>query len=47
MRVLSISFSAHADARGILKIIENSQAKSTMFVHGELSRMKIISKIVE
>lgn len=24
MRVLSISFSAHADARGILKVIENS-----------------------
>ena len=47
MKVKSLSFSAHADAKGILNLIENVEPKSVMLVHGEKSKMIEFSKIVQ
>lgn len=42
MQVMNMSFSAHADSRGILQLINHLQPKNTMFVHGEAIRMKTL-----
>ncbi|VDO96723.1 unnamed protein product [Soboliphyme baturini] len=42
-----MSFSAHADAKGILQLIKNCQPKHVMFVHGEESKMECIKLKVE
>lgn len=40
MEVAKMSFSAHADNRGILRLVEYLQPKNVVFVHGEKKRME-------
>ena len=35
-----MSFSAHADAKGIIQLVKHLQPKNVMFVHGEAMKMK-------
>jgi len=35
MKVKNMSFSAHADAKGIIQMIKHVQPKNVMLVHGE------------
>ena len=39
LKVKHLSFSAHADAKGIRQIIKQSGAKNVLLVHGELAKM--------
>lgn len=45
--VRNLAFSAHADAQGILKLIDQCKPRNVMLVHGEKSRMKILKKSIE
>jgi integrator complex subunit 11 len=45
--VVKISFSAHADAKGILDLINQCQPKNIMMVHGEKGKMKILKTVIE
>lgn len=48
MSVEYMSFSAHADAKGIMQLIQNCEPKNVMLVHGEAEKMKFLkSKINE
>ena len=40
MRVEYMSFSAHADAKGIMQLIRMTKPKNVMFVHGEAAKVK-------
>ncbi len=42
-----MSFSAHADAKGILQLIKHSSPKNIVFVHGDSEVMKKLQKTVE
>ena len=42
-----MSFSAHADAKGILNLIRHCEPKNVVFVHGEKSRMETFKPVVE
>ena len=35
MQIRNMSFSAHADAKGILNLIKHAEPKNVVFVHGE------------
>jgi integrator complex subunit 11 len=39
MKIKNMSFSAHADAKGILGLIKHCEPSNIMLVHGEKSRM--------
>ena len=39
LQVKNLSFSAHADARGIKQLIQMCQPKNVVLVHGEKSKM--------
>lgn len=39
-----MSFSAHADSRGILQLINQCKPKNVIMVHGEPSKMKVLSE---
>ena len=39
MRVEYMSFSAHADAKGIMQLIRMTKPKNVMFVHGEAAKV--------
>lgn len=41
-----MSFSAHADAKGILNLIKHVEPKNVMLVHGEKNKMEILSEII-
>lgn len=41
-----MSFSAHADAKGLLHLIKNSHPKNLVLVHGDSEVMKVFSKSV-
>ncbi|UKK01463.2 hypothetical protein MACK_002277 [Theileria orientalis] len=45
-KVKYLSFSAHADSPGILKLIKHVRPRNIVFVHGELDSMKKFSKHV-
>ncbi|OMH80814.1 Integrator complex subunit 11 [Zancudomyces culisetae] len=48
LRVENLSFSAHADAKGIMELIRHASPKNVVLVHGEKSRMEFLhSKIKE
>jgi integrator complex subunit 11 len=47
LQVKHLSFSAHADATGILKLITMSGTKSVMLVHGEKQKMAILKTKIE
>uniref|UniRef100_A0A915HRK4 Integrator complex subunit 11 n=1 Tax=Romanomermis culicivorax TaxID=13658 RepID=A0A915HRK4_ROMCU len=42
-----MSFSAHADAKGIMQLIRNCRPKHVMFVHGEDLKMEFLKQKVE
>lgn len=42
-----MSFSAHADAKGIMQLIRNSEPRHVMFVHGEDQKMEFLKTKVE
>jgi integrator complex subunit 11 len=42
-----ISFSAHADAKGILQLIRQAQPKNLMLVHGEKDKMRFFKEKIE
>lgn len=43
-QVKSLSFSAHADAKGIMTLIQQCEPKNVMLVHGEKAKMKFLKK---
>lgn len=46
MSVQYMSFSAHADAKGIMQLIRMCEPRNIMLVHGEAQKMEfLISKI--
>lgn len=40
----NLSFSAHADAKGIMQLIRQSGAKNVMLVHGEKLKMQVLKQ---
>lgn len=42
LRVEYMSFSAHADAKGIIQLIKRTQPRRVVFVHGEAIKMKAL-----
>lgn len=46
IEVKNLAFSAHADAQGILNLIEMCRPKNVMLVHGDKSRIKILEKTI-
>lgn len=42
-----MSFSAHADAKGIMQLIRDCQPRHVMFVHGEDAKMEFLKEKVE
>lgn len=44
MSVQYMSFSAHADAKGIMQLISHCEPKSVLLVHGEMSKMEFLKK---
>jgi integrator complex subunit 11 len=47
LRVENLSFSAHADKKGIIQLIDNLQPQHVMFVHGERSRISALKAEIE
>mmetsp|Transcript_36615 Transcript_36615/g.35408 ORF Transcript_36615/g.35408 Transcript_36615/m.35408 type:complete len:106 (-) Transcript_36615:428-745(-) len=43
IRVFSMSFSAHADAKGILELLNHLEPRNVVLVHGEKEKMRILS----
>ena len=42
-----MSFSAHADAKGIKQLIKDVEPRNVLFVHGEAEKMDILKGEVE
>lgn len=47
MAVQYMSFSAHADAKGIMQLIRQCQPKHIALVHGEAVKMEFLTKKIE
>ncbi len=47
MRVEYLSFSAHADARGIMQLISQCRPGHVLLVHGEASKMEFLKGRIE
>jgi len=47
LRVENLSFSAHADAKGIMQMIAMCEPKNVIFVHGEKEKMKYLARQIE
>ncbi|KAJ1336848.1 hypothetical protein BSLG_006951 [Batrachochytrium salamandrivorans] len=47
LQISNLSFSAHADAKGILQLIRTSKAKNVMLVHGEKKKMALLKVRIE
>jgi integrator complex subunit 11 len=47
MQVENISFSAHADAKGIINLLRHLNMESVVFVHGDGAKMDTFAAIVE
>ena len=47
MAVQYMSFSAHADAKGIMQLIRQCQPSNVMLVHGEAAKMQFLKKKIE
>ena len=43
MRIENVSFSAHADAKGIINLIRNIDPEEIVFVHGDRMKMEIFN----
>lgn len=44
MAVEYMSFSAHADAKGIMQLIQNCEPRNVMLVHGEAAKMEFLKE---
>jgi integrator complex subunit 11 len=44
LQVKSLSFSAHADAKGIMQLIQQCEPKNVMLVHGEKGKMQFLKE---
>ena len=47
MSVEHLSFSAHADAKGIMQLIKQCDAKNVVLVHGEAKKMAFLSDRIQ
>ncbi|KDR15001.1 integrator complex subunit 11 [Zootermopsis nevadensis] len=47
MSVQYMSFSAHADAKGIMQLIQYCQPKNVMLVHGEAAKMEFLKEKIK
>jgi Zn-dependent metallo-hydrolase RNA specificity domain len=47
LQIKHLSFSAHADAKGILQLIRMSGAKNVLLVHGEKQKMALLKERIE
>lgn len=47
LQVKNLSFSAHADAKGIMQLVRMCEPENVMLVHGEKSKMAILKKQLE
>ncbi|CAG2104552.1 unnamed protein product, partial [Medioppia subpectinata] len=47
MSVQYMSFSAHADAKGIMTLIQQCEPKNVLLVHGEASKMEFLHKKIK
>jgi integrator complex subunit 11 len=46
MQVFNMSFSAHADSKGIMELLTHLEPKNVFLVHGEKQKMKILAENV-
>lgn len=47
MSIRNVSFSAHADAKGIINLLRNIDPDEVIFVHGDKKKMEIFKPLVE
>ena len=47
MSVQYMSFSAHADAKGIMQLIRQCEPTNVMLVHGEAVKMQFLTKKIQ
>lgn len=43
IRVFNMSFSAHADSKGIMELLNQLEPKNVVLVHGEKEKMKVLA----
>ena len=46
LQVFSMSFSAHADSKGIMELLTHLEPKNVLLVHGEKQKMKVLAENV-
>ena len=46
MKIANVSFSAHADAKGIINLLRNIDPENIMFVHGDKFKMEQFAPLV-
>lgn len=47
MQVEYMSFSAHADAKGIMQLVRQAEPESVLLVHGEAKKMEFLKQKIE
>ena len=47
MSIQYMSFSAHADAKGIMQLIRQCEPKNILLVHGEAAKMEFLRRKIE
>lgn len=47
MQVEYMSFSAHADAKGIMQLIRQAEPRNVLLVHGEAKKMEFLRQKIE
>lgn len=47
MKVVNVSFSAHADAKGIINLLRNIDPENIMLVHGDRTKMEAFSPLLQ
>jgi integrator complex subunit 11 len=47
IRVFNMSFSAHADSKGIMELLSHLEPRNVMLVHGEKEKMKVLCQQVK
>lgn len=47
IRVFNMSFSAHADSKGIMELLSHLEPKNVMLVHGEKEKMKVLCQQIK
>eukprot|EP01016_Furgasonia_blochmanni_P057442 TRINITY_DN997_c0_g1_i4.p2 TRINITY_DN997_c0_g1~~TRINITY_DN997_c0_g1_i4.p2 ORF type:complete len:353 (+),score=104.03 TRINITY_DN997_c0_g1_i4:883-1941(+) len=47
MQIKNMSFSAHADAKGIINLVKQAEPRNVVLVHGEKKKMEILCDIIK